>query len=122
MEPTSNASDGTNDAYWLSDGSEALGGGRLGQLFDSGSLSTIGDSQDNDLMTPLGSSWALDQYNNLYDFPNEYYSAMHDTLLVAPYHAQDTFIHFPGYASLDVQTNHISGEKVEVSLHRELED
>jgi hypothetical protein len=122
MDSTSNVSDGTSDAYWLSDGSEALGGGRFNQLFDSGSLSTIGDSQDNDLMTPLGSSWALDQYSNLYDFPNEYYSAMHDTLLVAPSYAQDTFIHFPGYTSLDTQTNHISGEKVEAALHRKLEN
>lgn len=113
LESTSTAPDGINDTYWVSDS------GRIGQLLDSESLSTIGDSPDDDLMTPMESSWALDQYNNLYDFSNEYYPGMHDTPL---YHSQDTFIHFPGYAPLDMQTNPLAGEKVETSLQRNLEN
>lgn len=114
-ELTSSASGETADAYWLSDDNETAAVGHSNQLPDVGSLSMIEDFQEHkpeDFTAPLGTSWALDQCNSLYDLLDGDYPYLHDTALAVSYRLHDTFAYFPGHGFSDIHT-HVSGENAQ---------
>jgi hypothetical protein len=69
-----------------------------GQISAGDSRSAFEGPKHEDFMLSLGSSWALDQCDNLYDLLDGEYFYLHDTShLAGPYQVQGTTAHPPGH-------------------------